>query len=355
MTSAVKREAFGATDGQAVERYILSNGQGLEVAILTYGGIMQSVRCRDRAGVAANVVLGYASLDKYLAASPYFGAIVGRYANRIGGGRFTLDGKTYQLATNNGPNALHGGLKGFDKHVWDAEAFDQGDTAGVRLSRVSPDGEEGYPGRLDVQVTYSLSGNALRLDYQAKTDRPTILNLTNHSYFNLAGEGSGSIEDHELWLAASRYTPSDPAQIPTGAIEPVAGTPLDFTQQQRIGARLRSDHPQLVIARGYDHNFVLDRPTADDASLIPAATVIEPKSGRRLDVATTQPGVQFYSGNSLDGRLVGASGTTYRQGDGLALETQHFPDSPNKPEFPSTVLRPSETFTATTVFTFSVA
>jgi aldose 1-epimerase len=311
----------------------------------------------DRDGNIANVVLGFATLDDYVQWNhlPYFGCITGRYANRIAGGRFTLDGVDYQLAVNNPPNALHGGLRGFDKQVWDVTETDSDDGVAVRLSRISPDREEGYPGTLDVAVTYTLTSvGDLRIDYHATTDRRTVVNLTNHTYYNLAGEGSGSVENHELQLFASRYTPVDVTSIPTGELAAVAGTPFDFTEPARVGARIRENHAQIVNGSGYDHNFVFDRPSPDDTSLIPAANLHDPSSGRRLSLFTTEPGVQFYSGNFLTGAFAGASGRRYRQGDGLALETQHFPDSPNQPDFPSTVLRPGEEFTSTTVMRFHV-
>ncbi len=348
------REAFGETGGQRVDRFTLANREGMRVELLTYGGTIRAIWAPDREGALANVALGFSDLAGYLQQpSPFFGCIAGRYANRIAGGMFTLDGEAFHLATNDGANHLHGGVRGFDKQIWDAVELHEDDAAGVRLTRISPDGEEGYPGTLSTEVTYRLDdNNRLRIDYRAESDRPTIVNLTNHTYWNLAGEGWGSIEGHLLRLAASHYTTVDGSLTPTGELAPVTETPFDFTTTMAIGARIRDDHPQLLIGRGYDHNMVLDRP-AGDASLIAAAVLTDAGSGRTLTIWTTEPGIQFYCGGYLDGTIVGASGKTYRQGDGVALETQHFPDSPNQPGFPSTVLRPGEVYTSTTVFAFS--
>jgi aldose 1-epimerase len=348
-------EPFGTTkDGQEVELYTLTNANGMVVSVMTYGGIVQKVLVPDRDGNLTNVTLGFDSLDEYIAGSPYFGSITGRYANRIARGTFAIDGITYRLALNNGENSLHGGLVGFDKVVWEAADTSGPDGPAITLSRTSPDGEEGYPGNLTVEVTYTLTeNNELRFDYHATTDAPTIINLTNHSYWNLAGEGAGTIEGHMLQLNASNYTPIDSTLIPTGEIAPVANTPFDFTTPHAIGERIRNDNEQLKAGRGYDHNFVLDRPSADDESMIVAAILSDPSSGRVLTISTTEPGIQFYSGNFLDGTLYGGSGHAYREGDGLALETQHFPDSPNHSNFPSTELRPGEEYSTSTVYAFS--
>ncbi|MFI9804862.1 aldose epimerase family protein [Streptomyces sp. NPDC052301] len=345
------KELFGTlADGTKVHRWSLENG-GTRLKVLSYGGIVQSLEIPDRHGRYANVSLGYDDLAAYVAGTTYFGATIGRYGNRIAKGRFTLDGTTYQLSVNDGVNSLHGGAKGFNTKVWDVEPFTSGSDVGLHLYYTSVDGEMGYPGTLRTKVTFTLNRHGdWRIDYEATTDRPTVVNLTNHTYYNLAGEGSGSIYDHELWLAASRYTPTDPGLIPTGEQAKVAGTPFDFTRTKPIGRDIRTGHPQLVTAKGYDHNFVLDKGvTARPEHVV---TLRDPGSGRTLKIFTDQPGVQFYSGNFLDGTLVGPSGRTYRQGDGLALETQHFPDSPNESSFPSTVLRPGRTYRTTTIHTF---
>ena len=341
-------------DGTAIDQYTLANQRGMTVKIITYGGIVTEIDTPDSSGQIANVALGFDNLADYVAKSPYFGAIIGRYANRIAKGTFMLDGVTYHLPINNGVNSLHGGIMGFDKHVWTATIVPPShDGAGVKLSYTSVNGEEGYPGKLKVDVTYTLTrDNQLRIDYHATTDQATIINLTNHTYFNLAGEGSGDVFDQVLWLKAHNYTPVDSTLIPTGVIAPVAGTPFDFTTPTPIGERIRDADPQIVIAQGYDHNFVIDRP-AGDSSLILIAKAFDPASGRVLKTYTTEPGVQLYTGNFLDGTLVGPSHHTYRQGDAFTLETQHYPDSPNEPTFPSTVLRPGKTFTSTTIYAFS--
>jgi aldose 1-epimerase len=349
----LEAEPFGEARGRAVERYTLSNPAGMRVRVLTYGAIVQAIEVPGPDGERTNVALGFATLDDYLRASPYVGATIGRFANRIAHGQFTLDGTTIRVSTNEAPHSLHGGADGFDKRIWRASPVPSTDRPGLRLELESPDGDQGYPGELHVQVTYTLhASGALRIDYRATTDRPTVVNLTNHSYFNLGGEGSGTIEDHLLQLNASRYTPIDAELIPTGAIQPVAGTSLDFTTPTPIGRRLRDGFDQLRLAHGYDHNFVLDGPSGDDALAL-AARVEHPASGRSLEVRTAQPGLQLYTGNKLDGSLVGIGGRTYRQADAFTLETQHFPDSPNHPNFPSTVLRPGEVFASTTVYAFS--
>ncbi len=340
-------------DGTAVRLFTLDNGHGMRVRAMTYGAIIQQITVPDRNGTPGDVVLGFDSLAGYLHDSPYFGAVVGRYANRIAGGRFSLDGATYHLAVNNGPNALHGGVRGFDKVVWQAEPFRRGDSVGVVFSHTSPDGDEGYPGTLRARVTYTLTpDDRLTVEYHAVTDKATPVNLSQHSYFNLAGEGSGDILSQVLTIHADGFTPVDSTLIPTGEIRPVAGTPFDFRTPHAIGARIDEADEQLRFAGGYDHNFVLAR---TGPGLFHAVHLLAPSTGRTLDVYTTQPGLQFYSGNFLDGTLRGKGGHPYLHRGALCLETQHFPDSPNQPEFPSTILRPGQQFQSRTVFAFGVA
>ncbi|MFE0806495.1 aldose epimerase family protein [Streptomyces sp. NPDC058848] len=345
------KDLFGRlADGTKVYRWSLENG-GTRMKVLSYGGVVQSLEIPDRRGRHENVSLGFDNLDDYVASSPYFGALIGRYGNRIGQGRFTLDGTAYHLSVNDGAQSLHGGAQGFDKRVWDVEPFTDGPDVGLVLHYTSVDGEMGYPGTLRAKVTYTLTRRGeWRIDYEATTDQATVVNLTSHVYWNLAGEGSGTIEDHELSIAASRYTPTDAGLIPTGELAKVSGTPFDFRRAKPIGRDLRDAHPQLVTAKGFDHNWVLDKGVTDRPEHI--ATLRERASGRTLRIATDQPGLQFYSGNFLDGTLTGTGGSLYRQGDALCLETQHFPDSPNQPSFPSTVLRPGQTYRTTTVHSF---
>jgi len=358
VTQDVRRAPFGALpppDGRTVEAFTLVNAHGIELRAITYGGIIVSLKTPDRAGSQADIVLGFDSLAGYLPNASYFGAIVGRYANRIARGRFTLDATTYQLATNNGTNHLHGGVRGFDQAIWQGSPFRNDDGVGVVLTHTSPDGDEGFPGTLQAQVTYTLTrGDELIVDYAATSDRPTPVNLTQHSYFNLAGAGSRDILDHRLTIDADAYTPVDATLIPTGERTPVAGTPFDFRKPTAIGARIEADHPQLRYGGGYDHNFVLNG-AGKDGGLVHAARLVEPASGRTLDVSTTEPGLQVYSGNGLDGSLRGKGGHAYTHRSGLALETQHFPDSPNQPDFPSTILRPGQEYRSRTVFAFGVS
>ncbi len=347
----VTKADFGTTaTGAPVDAYTIRNDKGAEMVVLTYGGIIQSLKMPDRTGAYDDIVQGFDTLAEYEKSSPYFGSLIGRVGNRIKDGSFTLDGKTYTLAKNNGPNHLHGGIKGWDKLVWTAEPFNEANGAGVRLSLVSPDGDEGYPGKVTARVSYTLShDNEVIVDYHATTDAPTVINLTQHSYFNLGGAKTENILGHELMLNADRYTPVDATLIPTGELAPVEGTPFDFRTATAIGARIDADHPQIAHGPGYDHNWVLNR-TGD--GLQTAATVYEPTTGRTMEIRTTEPGIQFYAGNFLDGTLKGKGGRTYPRRSGFCLETQHFPDSPNQPNFPSVVLRPGETYTSQTVFAF---
>ncbi len=345
---SVTAKPFGKTpEGQPIQLYTLTNRSGMQVAIATYGGTVIKLLAPDRMGQLGDVALGFGTIEPYFKKSPYFGAIIGRYGNRIAKGRFTLDGKTYQLAKNNGPNTLHGGVKGFDKRMWTAEVLSQNPPV-VRFSRLSPDGEEHFPGDLKVAVTYTLTNrDELKIQYAAQTDKATVLNLTNHTYFNLAGAGNGGILGHQIMIHASRFTPVNSALIPTGEIKEVAGTPMDLRKWTTIGDKIQAVGGKPV---GYDHNYVLDRCPVVRPCL--AAEVWDPGSGRLMKVYTDQPGVQFYTGNFLDGTLKGKGGKVYRQHDAFCLETQHFPDSPNEPEFPSTVLRPGQVFRSTTVYRF---
>lgn len=352
MSQSITREPFGtAPDGQPVELFTLTNAHGIELKAMSYGGIVVSLKTPDRDGRLGDIVLGYDGLQGYVDASPYFGAIIGRYGNRIGHARFELDGKTYTLAANDGANHLHGGTKGFDKVVWEAEPFENEDGVGIVFRYTSPDGEEGYPGTLEVSVTYTLTpSDSWVVEYDATTDKATPINLTQHAYFNLADGGAGDILGHELLIAADQFTPVDSTLIPTGEILPVAGIPFDFRTPHAIGERIAVSNPQLRFGGGYDHNWVLNGTPADGMSL--AARVYEPTTGRTLEVLTTEPGIQFYSGNFLDGSITGKRGTVYRHRSGFCLETQHFPDSPNEPGFPSTILRPGEEYRSRTVFRF---
>jgi aldose 1-epimerase len=371
---SIEKSSFGTlpSTGEAIDKYTLSNGNGVSVSIITYGGIIQAVNVPDKRGHVDDITLGFADIGgytspAYIKSNPYFGAIIGRYGNRIAKGRFTLKGKEYSLDINNDPNSLHGGFSGFNVKVWKATPIRTDKTVGLKLTYTSPAGEgctpsmpstppctTGYPGTVPVTVVYSLDDrNNLKIDYTATTDAPTVLNLTNHAYWNLDGEGAGTIYDQQLKLNADRYTPVDSTLIPTGSLDPVEGTPMDFRSFHAIGERIRDNFQQLVFGRGYDHNWVLNRPD-ESGGVVQAAQLWDPSNGRLLTISTDQPGIQFYSGNFLDGTLYGTSGRQYRQGDGLALETQHFPDSPNHPNFPSTELDPGQTYHTTTVLNFAV-
>jgi len=352
-SASVTKQSFGQTpDGQAVDLYTLTNANGMEARIMTYGGILVSLKVPDRSGKLGDVVLGYDNLDGYTknVGNPFFGALVGRYGNRIANGKFSLNGHEYTLAKNNGENTLHGGLKGFDKVVWKGEEVKNGSQVGVALTYLSKDGEEGFPGNLSVKVIYTLTNtNELRIDYSATTDKDTVVNLTHHSYFNLAG--GGSILNDQLMINASRFTPVDQTLIPTGELRSVKGTPLDFMTPTVIGDRINDKDEQLIFGKGYDHNWVLNKSASGMA--VAAARVYDPTSGRVLEVFTKEPGIQFYTGNFLDGSITGKGGHVYQQRTGLCLETQHFPDSPNKPSFPSTTLKPGMKYSTTTIYKFT--
>jgi aldose 1-epimerase len=345
----ITKQPWGDVGGRAVDLYTLRNAKGSVVKISNYGGIVQSVCVPCKTGKLGDVVLGYDTLAGYVKETPYFGCLVGRYGNRIAKGRFTLDGRDYTLATNNGPNALHGGLKGFDKVVWDAKSSVMKAGPTLELHYVSPDGEEGYPGALDVTATYTWTdNNELRLEYRATTDKPTVVNLTQHSYFNLAGKGD--VLGHVVMIKSDKITPVDSTLIPTGAFMPVKGTPFDFNKPTAIGERIAANHEQIKFGGGYDHNFVI----AKGSGLGLMARVTEPATGRVLEVLSTEPALQFYSGNFLDGHLTGKNGWVYQQRNGFCMEPQHYPDSPNQPKFPTVVLRPGKTYKNTIVYRFGV-
>jgi len=347
----IKAESFGEADGQRVELYTLTNSRGVEAKITNYGATVVSLKVPDRAGRFADVLLGYDTLEDYRQSTFYVGPVIGRYANRIAGGRFTLNGKEYKLAVNNGENHLHGGLKGFDKVVWKARPLRARGGAALELTYLSPDGEEGYPGNLSVRVVYTLTErDELKIEYTATTDQDTVVNLTNHAYFNLAGQGNGDILKHKLQINADRFIPADEKSIPTGELRSVSGTPFDFRRATAIGARIEQDDEQLKFGRGYDHTFVIN---GRAGTLRRAATASEPVTGRVLEVWTTEPGMQLYTGNYLESTMASKGGKTYGQRHGFCLETQHFPDSPNKPHFPSTVLRKGGRFNSTTIYRFS--
>jgi aldose 1-epimerase len=344
---------YGVTQGgQAVDIFTMTNDHGLRVRLLTLGGVITEIDVPDRSGRLDNIALGLRTLREYETLPGHFGAITGRYANRIGGAQFTLSGQTYHLIANNGANSIHGGPNALDRQVWTVAPAPIPDGVAVTLSYVSKDGDQNFPGTLTTRVTYTLSNDdALRIDYAANTDKDTVINFTNHSYFNLAGNGSGSVADQMLLVSADRYTPTGADQIPTGEIASVEGTPLDFRQMMPIGARLHSAFQQMIYARGYDHNFVLNQPPGDDTTF--AARAYDPRTGRIIDCYTTEPGLQVYTSNGMNGSVVGSSGTTYRQTEAFTLETQHFPDSPNKPNFPTTELKPGQDYHSTTIFRFT--
>ncbi len=342
------REFGKLPSGETVELYSLKNAKGVEADISTYGGVVVSLKVPDRSGALGDIVLGFDDFNGYLMPPPYFGALIGRYGNRIGHAQFTLDGVTYHLAKNDGDNSLHGGKRGFDKVLWTARPLGP---QSLGLTYLSKDGEEGYPGNLSVTVVYTLTdNNELKIDYTATTDKDTVLNLTNHSYFNLAGQGQGDVLAHQITINASRFTPVDKGLIPTGELRAVAGTPFDFRQPHAIGERIGASDEQIVLGGGYDHNFVLDRA---GEGLSPAARVTEATSGRVMEVLTTEPAIQFYTGNFLDGAIRGKGGKVYGRRSALCLETQHYPDSPNHPDFPTTELKPGAPYRSTTVFRFS--
>lgn len=351
--NTISKAAFGTLpDGTAVDLYTMVNANGMEVRASNYGGIITALLVPDGSGKVGDITLGMSSFDGYLKNPPYFGAIIGRYGNRIGKAQFKLDDQTYKLPKNDGQNTLHGGLTGFDKVVWQAEPFEKEDSVGVIFTYTSKDGEEGFPGNLQTRVTYTLTDkNELSFDYHATTDKPTVVNLTQHAYFNLAGDGNGDVLGHEFTIYANEYTPVDRALIPTGKLEPVTDTPFDFRNKVVLGTRVNADHEQIKFGTGIDHNFVIRR---NEPGLVLAARVSEPSTRRVMEVHTTEPGVQFYTGNFLNDSIASKSGKPYGKHSGFCLETQHFPDSPNQPAFPSTTLRPGEEYNSKTVYTFSV-
>jgi aldose 1-epimerase len=351
--AGVERQAWGKTKaGETVDLYTLTNAKGHKVSIMTLGAIVTSIQVPDKTGALGDVALGFDSLDGYLTPHPFFGAVAGRYGNRIGGGTFTIDGQVSTLPKNDGANTLHGGTKGFDKYVWKARPVTSSNGPTIVLTHVSPDGDMGFPGTLTATVTYTWTNDdELKIHYHATTDKPTVVNLTNHSYFNLAGAGNGTILDQQMQIFADKFTPVAKGLIPTGELKPVAGTPFDFLKPTAIGARIDADDEQIKLGGGYDHNFVVN---GTAGTLRPAAHVVDPSSGRTMDVSTTEPGIQFYTGNFLDGKITGKGGKAYAKRAGFCLETQHFPDSPNKPKFPSTVLRPGQRYDTTTVYRFGV-
>lgn len=351
MSGSITKSPFGQADGKAVDLYTLRNSHGAEAQICNYGGIVTSLKVADKSGKFTDVVLGYDNLDGYIKSTPYFGALVGRYGNRIANAKFKLDGKEYTLAQNNGVNSLHGGVKGFDKVVWAAKSMLTKSGPALELNYTSKDGEEGFPGNLKVTAVYTLTeDSALRVDFTATTDADTHCNLTHHSYFNFAGKGD--VLNHVVQINADRFTPVDGSLIPTGTLQPVKETPFDFTTPTLVGARIKNDDAQLKLGNGYDHNWVLNKPKAGELTL--AATVTEATSGRVMEVWTTEPGMQFYSGNFLDGTITGKGGWTYQFRDGFCMEPQHYPDSPNQPGFPTTVLKPGQTYKNTIIYKFSV-
>ncbi|WP_198683121.1 aldose epimerase family protein [Peristeroidobacter agariperforans] len=352
--NTISKAAFGTLpDGTAVDLFTMVNANGMEVRATNYGGIITALLVPDGAGKATDITLGLKSFDDYVKNPPYFGAIIGRYGNRIAKGQFKIDDQTYKLPKNDGPNTLHGGVKGFDKVVWQAEPFEKEDSVGVIFTYTSKDGEEGFPGNLQTRVTYTLTDkNELSFDYHATTDKPTVVNLTQHAYFNLAGDGNGDVLGHEFTIYADGYTPVNKQLIPTGKIAPVTDTPFDFRNKVKLADRVNADNEQIKFGQGIDHNFVLKK--KDPKALTLAARVSEPTTRRVMEVHTTEPGVQFYTGNFLDDTLAAKAGKPYAKHSGFCLETQHFPDSPNQPEFPSTVLRPGEEYNSRTVYTFSV-